>query len=112
MTTNLSHGGKLIERCRKKAGLTQTELGRRAGGVIQQTVYGSEQSADPNWKSVVRLLRAAGFTLEVVPIGKPTPPSPLRGRRARLVPLSPSDPTPRPKPRQATPKPTKNGAQP
>jgi transcriptional regulator with XRE-family HTH domain len=55
----------LVREARKRAGLTQAELGRRAG-VPQSTVGRVESGARvPSTELVERLIRAAGFELRV-----------------------------------------------
>lgn len=54
----------LVRTARTRAGLTQRELGRRAG-TAQSVVARIEQGAtSPTWETLTRLIRAAGFELE------------------------------------------------
>jgi transcriptional regulator with XRE-family HTH domain len=69
MASNL--GASLIRQARERAGLTQQELATRAG-VPQSTVSVYERGIRvPTLPTLERLLRAAGFTVEVelVPAG-------------------------------------------
>jgi transcriptional regulator with XRE-family HTH domain len=69
MASNL--GASLIRQARERAGLTQQELADRAG-VPQSTVSVYERAIRvPTLPTLERLLRAAGFTVEVdlVPAG-------------------------------------------
>lgn len=62
----------LVREARKRAGLTQTELGRRAG-VPQSTVARVESGArTPSTDLVERLVRAAGFEVRCR-LGEPDP---------------------------------------
>lgn len=62
----------LVREARKRAGLTQAGLGRRAG-VPQSTVAGIESGArSPSTDLVERLVRAAGFEIRVA-LGEPDP---------------------------------------
>ena len=62
----------LVREARKRAGLTQAELGRRAG-VPQSTVARIESGArDPSTELVERLVRAAGLEIRVS-LGEPDP---------------------------------------
>jgi hypothetical protein len=63
---------QLIREARKRAGLTQAELARRAG-VPQSTIGRIESGARvPSVALVERLIRAAGFELRVG-VGEPDP---------------------------------------
>jgi len=63
---------QLVREARKRAGLTQVELARRAG-VPQSTVGRIESGARvPSAALVERLIRAAGFELRVG-LGEPDP---------------------------------------
>ena len=62
----------LVREARKRAGLTQADLGRRAG-VPQSTVARIESGArTPSTDLVERLVRAAGFEIRVS-LGHPDP---------------------------------------
>ncbi|MXZ72613.1 MAG: helix-turn-helix transcriptional regulator [Acidobacteria bacterium] len=62
----------LVREARKRAGLTQAELGRRAG-VPQSTIARIESGArTPSTDMVERLVRAAGFEPRVT-LGEPDP---------------------------------------
>lgn len=64
----------LVREARKRAGLTQAELGRRAG-VPQSTVGRIESGARvPSTALIEALIRAAGFELRVG-LGEPDPGS-------------------------------------
>lgn len=57
----------LVRNARRRAGLSQAELARRAGlprSVVNAYEHGSR---DPGVESLVRLLRAAGATLRLEP---------------------------------------------
>lgn len=62
----------LVREARKRAGLTQAELGRRAG-VPQSTIARIESGArTPSTDMVERLVRAAGFDIRAG-LGEPDP---------------------------------------
>ena len=62
----------LVREARKRAGLTQVDLGRRAG-VPQSTVARIESGTrDPSTELVERLVRAAGLEIHVS-LGEPDP---------------------------------------
>lgn len=62
----------LVREARKRAGLTQTELGHRAG-VPQSTIARIESGArTPSTDMVERLVRAAGFEVRAR-LGEPDP---------------------------------------
>lgn len=62
----------LVREARKRAGLTQAELGRRAG-VPQSSIARIESGArTPSTDMVERLVRAAGFEIRVG-LGEPDP---------------------------------------
>jgi predicted nucleotidyltransferase/DNA-binding XRE family transcriptional regulator len=69
--------GTLIRDARRRAGLSQVELGRRAG-VTQSVVSAYESGArQPSLPTLERLVRAAGYALEISVRGS--------GRRALAV---------------------------
>ena len=64
---------ELLRDARDQAGLSQRELARRAR-TTQSVVARIERGASPHWGTLVRLLRAAGFDLDVT-----LTPAPVRG---------------------------------
>lgn len=59
------HGAAILTRARKRAGLTQAELARRAG-TSQPVISAYEHGRrDPSIETLRRLLRAAGAELEL-----------------------------------------------
>ncbi len=64
---------ELLRSAREQAGLSQRELARLAR-TAQSVVARIESGASPNWATLVRLLRAAGFDLDVT-----MTPAPVRG---------------------------------
>jgi len=83
------HGAAVIARARKRAGLTQAELARRAG-TSQPVISAYEHGRrDPGVETLRRLVRAAGAELELG-LGAPgpsdlPPPADDAERAARLV---------------------------
>lgn len=63
---------QLLREARKRSGLTQAELARRAG--VPQSTVGRIESGlrDPSTELLERLIRAAGFELRVA-LGEPDP---------------------------------------
>jgi len=83
------HGAAVIARARKRAGLTQAELARRAG-TSQPVISAYEHGRrDPGVETLRRLVRAAGAELELrvgAPVGADLPtPADDAERAARLV---------------------------
>jgi transcriptional regulator with XRE-family HTH domain len=83
------HGAAVLSRARKRAGLTQAELARRAG-TSQPVISAYEHGRrDPSIETLRRLVRAAGAELELgigVRAGTELPPAGDDAERAaRLV---------------------------
>ena len=82
--------GEMLRSARQRAGLTQTELARRAG-VVQSMVSAYENDRrEPVYSTLMRLLRAAGYSLELVPVEQVAVSSTLhevRRQRRRIVTL-------------------------
>jgi transcriptional regulator with XRE-family HTH domain len=56
--------GARLRALREKAGLSQSELGERAGGIAYQTIAKYERQAmEPNWPTVLDLARALGVSV-------------------------------------------------
>lgn len=73
---------------RRKAGLSQRELGRRAGVTQASISRIEEDKTSPRFETLERLLAACGFELEVVPrYGQGVDRSGFR----QLLRLSPAD---------------------
>lgn len=67
--------GEAIKNARKRAGLTQEELGKRAGlsaAYVSQVESG--RRVDPQFSSVVKLCRALGLSMDAVASGTPLSP--------------------------------------
>ena len=59
--------GNLLRQARRRAGLTQLELGKRAG-VTQASISRIEDSrVRPRFDTLDRLLEACGFSIELAP---------------------------------------------
>ena len=83
------HGAAILSRARKRAGLTQAELARRAG-TSQPVISAYEHGRrDPGIETLRRLVRAAGAELELGIGARDTPDLPPPAddveRAARLV---------------------------
>ena len=83
------HGATVLTRARKRAGLTQAELARRAG-TSQPVISAYEHGRrDPSIETLRRLVRAAGAELELGIGARATPDLPPAAdddeRAARLV---------------------------
>lgn len=60
-----SMGGDVIREARKRAGLTQRELGERAGTTQSAVARAESGRVDPGFEAVRRMLRLCGFSLLV-----------------------------------------------
>src|SRR4051812_26237444 len=59
--------GRRLRAIREAAGLSQTELGERAGGMSLQQVAKYERSvSEPSWSVAVRLADALGVSLDAL----------------------------------------------
>ena len=58
-------GGELIREARKRAGLTQTELGERLGTTQAQIARWESGRTSPSFRRVVEAVRACGLDLGV-----------------------------------------------
>ena len=71
----------LLKDARRRAGLTQTQLGQRAG--VTQSVISAYESGQrqPSLPTLLHLLRASGHLLDasLIPTGSPPPTAPLSG---------------------------------
>lgn len=75
----MATAARLIEEARRRAGLTQAELARRAG-VSRPTVNAYERGRrEPGAEALAGLLAAAGFRLTLTPA--PTYPDPAAAGR-------------------------------
>ncbi len=79
----------LLREARRRAGLSQRELAKRAGTAHSVVARIEAGTTSPTWKSLTRILEAAGFSLDAGMI-----PSPVRGSHmlddvARILSLSP-----------------------
>src|SRR5947209_1538131 len=81
--------GRRLRAIREAAGISQTELGERAGGMSLQQVAKYERSvSEPSWSVAVRLADALGVSLDALreasdpsaahQKGSPLPVSPAR----------------------------------
>jgi transcriptional regulator with XRE-family HTH domain len=75
----MTHSPGLVERARRKAGLSRSELARRAGASRPTLAAYAAGSKSPNLATAERIIRAAGFDLDLVP-------RPSRHGRAVYVP--------------------------
>jgi transcriptional regulator with XRE-family HTH domain len=55
--------GHLLREARKRAGLAQRELARRAGTAQSVVARIERDQSSPTWKTLLELIRAAGFEL-------------------------------------------------
>lgn len=59
------HGGELVKEARKRAGLTQVELGERLGTTQAQIARWEAGRTSPSFRRVVEAIRACGLDLGV-----------------------------------------------
>ncbi|MGW0227910.1 helix-turn-helix domain-containing protein [Actinopolymorpha singaporensis] len=74
----------LLERARRLAGLTRTELARRAGTSRPTISAYLSGTKGPTLTTALRIIRAAGFDLDLVPLIEF---SQVEGRAGRLLPV-------------------------
>ena len=81
----------LLREARRRAGLTQRELAKRAG-TAQSVVARIERGLrDPSWQTLERLIAAAGFSLHAELTLRPTPDSHMLQDVARVLSLTPEE---------------------
>jgi transcriptional regulator with XRE-family HTH domain len=61
------HTAELLERARHQAGLSRSELARRAGASRPTLAAYAAGTKSPNLATAERIIQAAGFDLELVP---------------------------------------------
>ena len=84
-----SDAAALVRHARRRAGLTQRDLARRAR-TAQSVVARIERGlTSPSWRTLSRLLAAAGFELRADLGLRPTPRSHMLADVARILQLSP-----------------------
>src|SRR6516225_4140529 len=86
-----SASGLLLRSARSRAGLSQRHIARRAA--TTQSVVARIENGDtsPGWDTLMRLLRAAGFELEIQLVPRPTAHSHMMKDVERILRLSPED---------------------
>jgi transcriptional regulator with XRE-family HTH domain len=81
----------LLREARRRAGLTQRELAKRAG-TAQSVVARIERGLrDPSWQTLERLIAAAGFSLHAELTLRPTADSHMLQDVARVLSLTPEE---------------------
>lgn len=87
----LTDSANLLRDARLRAGLTQRSLARRAR-TAQSVVARIEQGmTSPGWDTLARLLRAAGFDLEVSLTPRPVSDSHMLDDVPRILRLTPEE---------------------
>jgi predicted transcriptional regulator len=82
---------RLLVEARRRAGVTQRELARRAG-TAQSVVARIERSQNsPTWETLKQLITAAGFELECQLVVRPVADSHMLEDVARILSLTPED---------------------
>lgn len=81
----------LLREARKRAGVTQRELARRAGTAQSVVVRIERGLSDPSWKTLTRLIAAAGFGLQSELVLSSTPDSHMLQDVARILSLTPEE---------------------
>jgi transcriptional regulator with XRE-family HTH domain len=81
----------LLREARRRAGLTQRELAKRAG-TAQSVVARIERGLrDPSWQTLERLIAAAGFSFHAELTLRPTADSHMLQDVARVLSLTPEE---------------------
>ena len=81
----------LLREARRRAGLSQRELAKRAG-TAQSVVARIERGLrDPSWQTLERLIAAAGFSLHAELTLRPTADSHMLQDVARVLSLTPEE---------------------
>ena len=83
--------GKLVGRARRRAGLTQRELARRAGTSQSVVVRIEMGKTDPGAATLERLLAECGFELHAVLRPRRAGPSHMLSDVARILRLTPEE---------------------
>jgi len=83
-----THGNDLVREARKRAGLTQRELAERAGTTQSAIARLESGRTRPAFDDVLRLVRLAGFDLDVMLV---RPDESDRHQAAALRELTPGD---------------------
>ncbi len=76
---------------RRRAGLTQRELARRAGTAQSVVVRIERNQSSPTWQKLLALIAAAGFELDCELVLRPASDSHMLEDVARILSLSPED---------------------
>jgi len=83
--------GALLREARRRAGISQRELARRAGTAHSVVARIEAGTTSPTWNSLVRLLKAAGFALDAALAPAPVVASHMLDDVERILQLSPEE---------------------
>ena len=83
--------GSLLREARTRAGLTQRELAKRAGTAQSVVARIERGQSDPSWKTLTRLIAAAGFSLHSELALRSTADSHMLQDVARILSLTPEE---------------------
>jgi transcriptional regulator with XRE-family HTH domain len=86
---------------REAAGLTQQELGARAGMAWRTVTHLEGGDRSPTWETVIALCLALGAEVGEFAKEPAGQPEPRRGRPRKAVPAEPAPKNPRGRPRKA-----------
>lgn len=81
----------LLREARRRAGVSQRELARRAGTAHSVVARIEAGTTSPTWNSLARLLKAAGFALDAALIPAPVVASHVLDDVERILKLSPEE---------------------
>jgi transcriptional regulator with XRE-family HTH domain len=83
--------GQLILEARKRAGLSQRALARRARTAQSVVARIESGTASPGWNTLQRLLRCAGFELQPILVARPRGRSHMLADVPRILRLTPEE---------------------
>jgi predicted transcriptional regulator len=86
-----SSAGELLRAARRRAGLSQRRLARRAATTQSVVARIETGETSPRWDTLRQLVRAAGFDLRAEVIPRPRADSHMMQDVARILRLSPED---------------------
>lgn len=87
----LNESGSLLREARRRAGLSQRELAKRAGTAQSVVARIELGQTNPTLETLTRLLAAAGFDLATHLLPRPVTGSHMLEDVARILSLSPED---------------------
>ncbi|RPJ50433.1 MAG: XRE family transcriptional regulator [Acidobacteria bacterium] len=82
---------RLLAETRKRAGLTQRELARRAGTAQSVIARIERRQNSPTWETLRQLIAAAGFELDCELVLRPVADSHMLEDVARILSLTPEE---------------------